>query len=200
MTAMQLLCVVCALPSDAPCVQFCGQGPIAGTAMRRAIQGMLEELEPNLWEHVLSRVVDYGESLQSCRPWASCMHEGLSLLALTVHSGRTDVPCALRRPHLQPRGTSYSLTQPCSAAFRRCHHSLAELCALSWEAVAVSPIQHIFCSQLLCISFSSCDAPGCSKHCVCGCCAQIEMAALVSGDELLHGEAVTIDMALTTEV
>ena len=30
--------------------------------------------------------------------------------------------------------------------------------------------------------------------------AQIEMAALASGNELLHGEAVNIDMALTTEV
>jgi hypothetical protein len=29
---------------------------------------------------------------------------------------------------------------------------------------------------------------------------QIEMAALASGNELLHGEAVNIDMALTTEV
>lgn len=38
------------------------QGPIAGTAMRRSIQGMLEELEPNLWEHVLCRLVDYGHT------------------------------------------------------------------------------------------------------------------------------------------
>ena len=29
---------------------------------------------------------------------------------------------------------------------------------------------------------------------------QIEMAALASDDELLHGEAVNIDMALTTHV
>ena len=53
--------------------------------MRRAIQGMLEELEPNLWEHVLCRVVDYGEHLQFCRSCASCTHEGLCLLALTAH-------------------------------------------------------------------------------------------------------------------
>lgn len=38
------------------------QGPIAGRAMRRSIQGMLEELEPNLWEHVLCRLVDYGHT------------------------------------------------------------------------------------------------------------------------------------------
>ena len=29
---------------------------------------------------------------------------------------------------------------------------------------------------------------------------EIEMAALAHGDELLHGEAVNIDMALTTQV
>lgn len=29
---------------------------------------------------------------------------------------------------------------------------------------------------------------------------EIEMAALTYGDELLHGEAVNIDMALTTQV
>lgn len=70
------------------------QGPIAGMAMRRAIQGMLEELEYNLWEHILCRLVDYGHTF--------------------------------------------------------------------------SP--------------------------------EIEMAALSSGDELLHGEAVNIDMALTTHI
>ena len=62
--------------------------------MRRSIQGMLEELEYNLWEHILCRLVDYG---------------------------------------------------------------------------------HTFSPEL-------------------------EMAALVSGNELLHGEAVNIDMALTTQV
>ncbi len=66
----------------------------ASVAMRRSIQGMLEELEPNLWEHVLCRLVDYGHTF--------------------------------------------------------------------------SP--------------------------------EIEMAALTHGDELLHGEAVNIDMALTTQV
>ena len=30
--------------------------------MRRSIQGMLEELEPNLWEAVLCRLVDYGHT------------------------------------------------------------------------------------------------------------------------------------------
>ncbi|MGH8907572.1 MAG: sedoheptulose 7-phosphate cyclase [Egibacteraceae bacterium] len=34
----------------------------AEEVLYRAIQGMLEELEPNLWEHKLERVVDYGHS------------------------------------------------------------------------------------------------------------------------------------------
>lgn len=72
----------------------CLQGSMAGMAMRRSIQGMLEELEYNLWEHILCRLVDYGHTF--------------------------------------------------------------------------SP--------------------------------EIEMAALTSGNELLHGEAVNIDMALTTQV
>jgi 2-epi-5-epi-valiolone synthase len=35
---------------------------IGREVIRRAIQGMLQELEPNLWEHQLRRVVDYGHS------------------------------------------------------------------------------------------------------------------------------------------
>lgn len=38
------------------------QGPIAGQAMRRSVQGMLEELSYNLWEHILCRLVDYGHT------------------------------------------------------------------------------------------------------------------------------------------
>ena len=30
--------------------------------MRRSVQGMLEELEYNLWEHILCRLVDYGHA------------------------------------------------------------------------------------------------------------------------------------------
>ncbi|GAA1507113.1 3-dehydroquinate synthase [Sphaerisporangium rubeum] len=37
-------------------------GVCAEEVMRRAIQGMLAELQPNLWEHRLSRLVDYGHS------------------------------------------------------------------------------------------------------------------------------------------
>ncbi|MFF2660972.1 sedoheptulose 7-phosphate cyclase [Kitasatospora sp. NPDC058032] len=34
----------------------------AREVLRRAVQGMLEELQPNLWEQTLERVVDYGHS------------------------------------------------------------------------------------------------------------------------------------------
>ncbi|MFF0861372.1 sedoheptulose 7-phosphate cyclase [Nonomuraea sp. NPDC003560] len=38
------------------------QGRGAKEVIRRAIQGMLSELQPNLWEHRLTRLVDYGHS------------------------------------------------------------------------------------------------------------------------------------------
>lgn len=44
------------------------------------------------------------------------------------------------------------------------------------------------------------NADGCRLLTQCTRHLQIEMAALASGNELLHGEAVNIDMALTTEV
>lgn len=37
-------------------------GALADEVLRRAVQGMLEELQPNLWEHQLQRLVDYGHS------------------------------------------------------------------------------------------------------------------------------------------
>ncbi|MER6681943.1 MULTISPECIES: sedoheptulose 7-phosphate cyclase [Streptomyces] len=39
-----------------------GTGGAALTVLRRAVQGMLEELQPNLWEHQLRRLVDFGHS------------------------------------------------------------------------------------------------------------------------------------------
>jgi 3-dehydroquinate synthase len=35
---------------------------VAREVLRRAVHGMLEELQPNLWEHTLERIVDYGHS------------------------------------------------------------------------------------------------------------------------------------------
>jgi 3-dehydroquinate synthetase len=37
-------------------------GAIALDAIRRSIHGMLQELQPNLWEHQLQRIVDFGHS------------------------------------------------------------------------------------------------------------------------------------------
>ena len=39
------------------------QGPLGSTIIRRSIQGMLEELEYNLWEAILVRLVDYGHTV-----------------------------------------------------------------------------------------------------------------------------------------
>ena len=63
----------------------------------------------------------------------------------------------------------------------------------------MSPIQHTI-GLNCCASFSAPAIRWATRRPLCECCAQIEMVALASGDELLHGEAVTIDMALTTEV
>jgi 3-dehydroquinate synthase len=38
------------------------QPGIAGPVLSRAVHGMLQELQPNLWEHELSRSMDYGHS------------------------------------------------------------------------------------------------------------------------------------------
>jgi 3-dehydroquinate synthase len=46
--------------------KLAGRTPNAEAAVRevlsRAVHGMLEELQPNLWEHTLERLVDYGHS------------------------------------------------------------------------------------------------------------------------------------------
>ncbi|MDT3399396.1 sedoheptulose 7-phosphate cyclase [Streptomyces sp. B1866] len=41
--------------------RFAGSGP-GEEVLARAVHGMLQELQPNLWEHRLERVVDYGHS------------------------------------------------------------------------------------------------------------------------------------------
>ena len=43
-------------------VQSPDHGEVAAEVMYRAIHGMLQELEPNMWEHQLQRIVDYGHS------------------------------------------------------------------------------------------------------------------------------------------
>jgi 3-dehydroquinate synthase len=43
-------------------VSSADHGAAAGAVLRRSILGMLQELEANLWEHELQRLVDYGHS------------------------------------------------------------------------------------------------------------------------------------------
>lgn len=47
----------------ASCCACALQGPIGASIIRRSIQGMLEELEYNLWEAILVRLVDYGHTV-----------------------------------------------------------------------------------------------------------------------------------------
>lgn len=79
--------------------QFQGTTPIGDTVARdvlsRAIKGMLEELQPNLWESMLERVVDYGHSfspLLEMRALPALLHgEAVSIdmaLSTVVAEGR----------------------------------------------------------------------------------------------------------------
>lgn len=49
-------------------------GEVATLVLRRAVQGMLEELEPNLWEHNLNRLMDFGHSLSPTIEMESLPH------------------------------------------------------------------------------------------------------------------------------
>ncbi len=77
------------------------QDHAAGAAMRRSIQGMLEELEPNLWEATLCRLVDYGHTFSPELEMAALaagnelLHgEAVTIdMALTTQVGR---PCPLQ--------------------------------------------------------------------------------------------------------
>ena len=95
----------------------------ASVAMRRSIQGMLEELEPNLWEHVLCRLVDYGHTFSPEIEMAALTHgdellhgEAVNIdMALTTQVGtRQSLHCAAglsaasSRSHL----TTLSLSVP----------------------------------------------------------------------------------------
>ncbi len=56
------------------------QSAIASTVMRRSIQGMLEELEYNLWEHILVRLVDYGHTFSPAMEMAAMSDDAAGLL------------------------------------------------------------------------------------------------------------------------
>ena len=67
------------------------QSPHASTIMRRSIQGMLEELEYNLWEHILSRLVDYGHAFSPEIEMAALQGDE----ALLLHGEAVNVDMAL---------------------------------------------------------------------------------------------------------
>ena len=59
--------------------------------MRRSIQGMLEELEYNLWEHILSRLVDYGHAFSPEIEMAALQGDE----ALLLHGEAVNIDMAL---------------------------------------------------------------------------------------------------------
>ena len=67
------------------------QSPHASTIMRRSIQGMLEELEYNLWEHILSRLVDYGHAFSPEIEMAALQGDE----ALLLHGEAVNIDMAL---------------------------------------------------------------------------------------------------------
>lgn len=50
------------------------QGTVAAEVLRRAIHGMLAELQPNLWEEQLQRLVDYGHTFSPAIEMAALPH------------------------------------------------------------------------------------------------------------------------------
>ena len=98
-----------------PCVPL--QDKVASVAMRRSIQGMLEELEPNLWEHVLCRLVDYGHTFSPEIEMAALTH-GSELLhgeAVNIDMALTTQVCS-RAPHNYPCALASRTDMALSAA------------------------------------------------------------------------------------
>ena len=91
--------------------------------MRRSIQGMLEELEPNLWEHVLCRLVDYGHTFSPEIEMAALTH-GDELL----HGEAVNIDMALT--------TQVSVCQPldCAAGLRAASSFAYQLDTLSYTS------------------------------------------------------------------
>lgn len=76
------------------------QSPHASTIMRRSIQGMLEELEYNLWEHILSRLVDYGHAFSPEIEMAALQGDE----ALLLHGEAVNIDMALTTQLAYQRG------------------------------------------------------------------------------------------------
>lgn len=77
--------------------------------MRRSIQGMLEELEYNLWEHILCRLVDYGHTFSPELEMAA-----LSSGAELLHGEAVNIDMALTT-----QARPFRLLQPCTGVTRQ---------------------------------------------------------------------------------
>ena len=77
--------------------------------MRRSIQGMLEELEYNLWEHILQRLVDYGHAFSPEIEMAALVGDEAGLL----HGEAVNIDMALT--------TQVSESNTCGVHFQGCH-------------------------------------------------------------------------------
>ena len=91
--------------------------------MRRSIQGMLEELEYNLWEHILMRLVDYGHAFSPEMEMAAMHGDTAGLL----HGEAVNCDMALTTQVLRPplaRSPVPNLTSP--AFCQVCSHVLCD--------------------------------------------------------------------------
>ena len=98
-SALCMLILIC-------CVSLSVQGPAGTTAMRRSIQGMLEELEGNLWEHILMRVVDYGHTFSPEIEMAALLGD----MPMLLHGEAVNIDMAI--------STQVCLAAPCSETCR----------------------------------------------------------------------------------
>lgn len=87
----EIACCGCSTMSSSNSWSLHVQSPHASTIMRRSIQGMLEELEYNLWEHILSRLVDYGHAFSPEIEMAALQGDE----ALLLHGEAVNIDMAL---------------------------------------------------------------------------------------------------------
>lgn len=92
------------------------QSPAGAAAIRRSIQGMLEELEYNLWEAHLARLVDYGHTISPELEMAALRCVGArvqcSALALRCAAVGAAAVCLLH----DTQCTSILVSSPCDQA------------------------------------------------------------------------------------
>jgi 3-dehydroquinate synthase len=106
------------------------QSVTASTVMRRSIQGMLEELEYNLWEHILVRLVDYGHAFSPEIEMAALVGNEARLL----HGEAVNIDMALTTQLAYQRGLL-------SAEDRdRVYKVMLDLGLALWDEVCTVPV------------------------------------------------------------